>query len=465
MSNFITDNFLLDNNFAIKLYHEYAINLPIIDYHSHLSPKDICNNRKFKNISEAWLEDDHYKWRAMRTMGVEEKYITGKSSNKEKFKKWSSIIPDLIRNPLYHWTHLELLRYFGFNKFLDLNNAEYVYDLTSEKLSYDSFSTRGLLKMMNVKSICTTDDPLDDLSYHKEIKASNFEINVGCTFRPDNLINILSKDFTKYINDFGLVSNFKIKNLTDLKNAIVDRINFFHESGCRISDHGLNFIPFEDIKEKEIEIIFKKKISGNIISYEESLKYQTLILIFLSELYYKNGWVQQFHLGAMRNNNSRMKDKIGKDAGFDSIGSYPMDVNLSKFLDKLDSNGKLAKTILYNSNPSDNAFFASIIGNFNDGSHKGKIQWGSGWWFLDQLEGMTNHLNTLSNIGIISTFIGMITDSRSFLSFPRHEYFRRLLCNMFGKDIEKGLIPNDMNLIGEIISKICFYNAKEYFEK
>ena len=306
---------------------------------------------------------------------------------------------------------------------------------------------------------------MDDLSYHKEIKASNFEINVGCTFRPDNLINILSKDFMKYINDFGLVSNFKIKNLTDLKNAIINRINFFHESGCRISDHGLNFIPFEDIKEKEIEIIFKKRINGNMISLEESLKYQTLILIFLSELYDKNGWVQQFHLGAMRNNNSRMKDKIGKDAGFDSIGSYPMDVNLSKFLDKLDSNGKLAKTILYNSNPSDNAFFASIIGNFNDGSHKGKIQWGSGWWFLDQLEGMTNHLNTLSNIGIISTFIGMITDSRSFLSFPRHEYFRRLLCNMFGKDIEKGLIPNDMNLIGEIISKICFYNAKEYFEK
>ena len=465
MSNFINNNFLLENNFAIKLYHEYAINLPIIDYHSHLSPKDICNNRKFKNISEAWLEDDHYKWRAMRTMGVDEKYITGKSSDKEKFKKWSSIIPDLIRNPLYHWTHLELLRYFGFNKFLDLNTADYVYDLTLEKLSCDSFSTRGLLKMMNVKSICTTDDPLDDLSYHKEIKASNFEINVGCSFRPDNLINILSKDFMKYINDFGLVSNFKIKNLSDLKNAIVNRINFFHESGCRISDHGLNFIPFEDIKEKEIEIIFKKRINGNIISLEESLKYQTSILIFLSELYDKNGWVQQFHLGAMRNNNSRMRDKIGKDAGFDSIGSYPMGVNLSKFLDKLDSNGKLAKTILYNSNPSDNAFFASIIGNFNDGSHRGKIQWGSGWWFLDQLEGMTNHLNTLSNIGVISTFIGMITDSRSFLSFPRHEYFRRLLCNMFGKDIEKGLIPNDMNLIGDIISKICFYNAKEYFEK
>ena len=465
MSNFINNNFLLENNFAIKLYHEYAINLPIIDYHSHLSPKDICNNRKFKNISEAWLEDDHYKWRAMRTMGVDEKYITGKSSGKEKFKKWSSIIPDLIRNPLYHWTHLELLRYFGFNKFLDLNTADYVYDLTLEKLSYDSFSTRGLLKMMNVKSICTTDDPLDDLSYHKEIKASNFEINVGCSFRPDNLINILSKDFMKYINDFGLVSNFKIKNLSDLKNAIVNRIDFFHESGCRISDHGLNFIPFEDIKEREIEIIFKKRINGNIISLEESLKYQTSILIFLSELYDKNGWVQQFHLGAMRNNNSRMKDKIGKDAGFDSIGSYPMGVNLSKFLDKLDSNGKLAKTILYNSNPSDNAFFASIIGNFNDGSHRGKIQWGSGWWFLDQLEGMTNHLNTLSNIGVISTFIGMITDSRSFLSFPRHEYFRRLLCNMFGKDIEKGIIPNDMNLIGDIISKICFYNAKEYFEK
>ena len=465
MSNFINDNFLLENNFAIKLYHEYAINLPIIDYHCHLSPKDICNNRKFKNISEVWLEDDHYKWRAMRTMGVDEKYITGKSSDKEKFKKWSSIIPDLIRNPLYHWTHLELLRYFGFNKFLDLNTADYVYDLTLEKLSCDSFSTRGLLKMMNVKSICTTDDPLDDLSYHKEIKASNFEINVGCSFRPDNLINILSKDFMKYINDFGLVSNFKIKNLSDLKNAIVNRIDFFHESGCRISDHGLNFIPFEDIKEREIEIIFKKRINGNIISLEESLKYQTSILIFLSELYDKNGWVQQFHLGAMRNNNSRMRDKIGKDAGFDSIGSYPMGVNLSKFLDKLDSNGKLAKTILYNSNPSDNAFFASIIGNFNDGSHKGKIQWGSGWWFLDQLEGMTNHLNTLSNIGVISTFIGMITDSRSFLSFPRHEYFRRLLCNMFGKDIEKGLIPNDMNLIGDIISKICFYNAKEYFEK
>ena len=465
MSNFINDNFLLENNFAIKLYHEYATNLPIIDYHCHLSPKDICNNRKFKNISEVWLEDDHYKWRAMRTMGVDEKYITGKSSDKEKFKKWSSIIPDLIRNPLYHWTHLELLRYFGFNKFLDLNTADYVYDLTLEKLSCDSFSTRGLLKMMNVKSICTTDDPLDDLSYHKEIKASNFEINVGCSFRPDNLINILSENFMKYINDFGLVSNFKIKNLSDLKNAIVNRINFFHESGCRISDHGLNFIPFEDIKEREIEIIFKKRINGNLISLEESLKYQTSILIFLSELYDKNGWVQQFHLGAMRNNNSRMRDKIGKDAGFDSIGSYPMGVNLSKFLDKLDSNGKLAKTILYNSNPSDNAFFASIIGNFNDGSHKGKIQWGSGWWFLDQLEGMTNHLNTLSNIGVISTFIGMITDSRSFLSFPRHEYFRRLLCNMFGKDIEKGLIPNDMNLIGDIISKICFYNAKEYFEK
>ena len=464
MQNFITNDFLLESETAKKLYHDFAVHLPIIDYHCHLSSKAIAENTQFENITKLWIDGDHYKWRALRTLGVEEKYITGSASDQEKFLEWAKAMPFTVRNPIYHWSHLELLRYFNCNELLSDKNAINIYQETTALVKTKDFRTQNLLEKMNVELICTTEDPIENLNYHQQLKKSSFKTKVSTSFRPDKAIMIESNTYNTYINSLEARTNSEIKSYKNLKDALINLVEYFHENGCRISDHGLTFIPFEITSEKTIETIFEKRRLGNNISEKEKNQYQTSLMIFLGKLYHRKGWVQQFHLGAMRNNNTRKFKLLGPDTGWDSIGNYPIAQNLSKFLDCLDQNNELTKTILYNLNPSDNAIMATLIGNFNDGSEKGKVQWGSGWWFMDQLEGMTNQLNTLSNIGLISCFVGMLTDSRSFLSFPRHEYFRRLVCNLFGEDIEKGRLPNDLSWIGKIISDICYNNAKNYFD-
>ena len=460
----IHENFLLENKYSKELYHDYVKDLPIIDYHNHLPPQEIAEDKTFDNLTKVWIDGDHYKWRAMRTLGVNERFITGEASDKEKFKNWAKTVPYTLRNPLYHWTHLELKRYFDISDYLNENTADKIYEETQEKLSLSEYSCRHLLNKANVKVVCTTEDPLDSLEYHKMIAKDEFAINVSTSFRPDKAIFIGSPTYNSYIDSLSEVSNIDIITYSDLKNALRVRIEYFAKNGCKLSDHGLDRIYFSDFTEKEIRIIFSKRRANKTISPEEEVKFQSAILLFLSETYHEFGWVQQFHLGALRNNNTRMHRLLGPDTGWDSIGDFSQAQCLSRFLDALDNNNKLAKTILYNLNPADNEVMATMIGNFNDGSIKGKIQFGSGWWFLDQKDGMTKQLNALSNMGLLSCFIGMLTDSRSFLSFPRHEYFRRLVCNLFGDEILRGELPNDIKWIGKITKDICYYNAKNYFE-
>jgi len=463
-SSFIQDNFLLKNKYAEELYHSYASKMPIIDYHNHLQPQEIAENKIFKNISEVWIQGDHYKWRAMRTMGVDEKYITGSASDKEKFQKWAETVPYTMRNPLYHWTHLELDRYFGIHELLNGESADKIYIETSEKLNTDGYSCQKLLTKMNVESLCTTDDPIDNLEYHQQLAKSDFKTKVSMAFRPDKAIFIGAESYLDYIQKLSQASAINIMSYDSLCDALRNRIEFFHSNGCRLSDHGLENLYAEEFTENEVKLIFKKRCEGQSITSQEILKFQSAILQYLSELYHKFGWVQQFHLGALRNNNSRMLHQLGPDTGWDSIGDFQQASSLSKFLNTLDGKDKLTKTIIYNLNPADNEMMAAMIGNFNDGSMKGKIQFGSGWWFLDQKKGMIDQMNALSNIGLISCFVGMLTDSRSFLSFPRHEYFRRILCNLFGKDIQNGELPNDMKWIGKLIQDISYHNAKAYFD-
>ena len=463
MKNLIHNNFLLENKYAELLYHEYAKTLPIIDYHNHLSPKAIAEDQRFENITEVWIAGDHYKWRAMRTLGINEKYITGDSSDEEKFNHWAKTLPFTLRNPLHHWSQLELARYFNEFELLTPANAQRIYQDTKAQIQTANFSARNLLTQMNVKVLCTTEDPIDTLEHHQQLIKSNFTVKVSTAFRPDKSILIRNPDYNDYIDLLSIAARIEISDYDDLLQALEKRISFFHDNGCRLSDHGLTHVPYKITDRATVKKIFAKRRAGKKVSPLEEEQFQTAILLFLGEQYHKKGWVQQFHLGAMRNNNTRMLLQLGPDTGWDSIGNYPIAHDLSRFLDQLDTHNQLSKTILYNLNPSDNEMMATMIGNFNDGSLKGKIQWGSGWWFLDQLDGMTNQINTLSNMGLISCFIGMLTDSRSFLSFPRHEYFRRLLCNIFGNEIEKGILPNDPKWIGKIISDISFYNAKEYF--
>jgi len=463
MKNLIHNNFLLENKYAELLYHEYAKTLPIIDYHNHLSPKAIAEDQRFENITEVWIAGDHYKWRAMRTLGINEKYITGDSSDEEKFNHWAKTLPFTLRNPLHHWSQLELARYFNEFELLTPANAQRIYQDTKAQIQTENFSARNLLTQMNVKVLCTTEDPIDTLEHHQQLIKSNFTVKVSTAFRPDKSILIRNPDYNDYIDLLSIAARIEISDYDDLLQALEKRISFFYDNGCRLSDHGLTHVPYKISDRATVKKIFAKRRAGKKVSPLEEEQFQTAILLFLGEQYHKKGWVQQFHLGAMRNNNTRMLQQLGPDTGWDSIGNYPIAHDLSRFLDQLDTHNQLSKTILYNLNPSDNEMMATMIGNFNDGSLKGKIQWGSGWWFLDQLDGMTNQINTLSNMGLISCFIGMLTDSRSFLSFPRHEYFRRLLCNIFGNEIEKGILPNDPKWIGKIISDISFYNAKEYF--
>ncbi len=460
---FIHKDFLLQNSFAEELYHDFAAKMPIIDYHNHLPPEEIAQNKIFNSITQVWIDGDHYKWRAMRTFGIDEKYITGTATDEEKFHKWAEVVPHTMRNPLFHWTHMELSHYFGIDQLLSKDNAQQVYEETTRKLSAEAYSCQNLLTKMNVKALCTTDDPIDDLKHHQNLVKSDFGTKVSTSFRPDKAIHIDNKGFNAYVDLLEEVVDFSIKSYDDLCQALSKRITYFETNGCKVSDHSLSQLYAEEYTASEVDLIFKKRREGHKIDAHESRKFKSAVLQFLAETYHFKKWVQQFHLGAMRNNNSRMLNSLGADSGGDSIGDLSQAYALSKFLDRLDSEDKLAKTIIYNLNPADNEVMASMIGNFNDGSVKGKIQWGSAWWFLDQKDGMTKQLNTLSNLGLISCFIGMLTDSRSFLSFPRHDYFRRILCNLFGEEIEKGELPKDVPWIGKMIQDISYNNAKEYF--
>lgn len=459
---FMDRDFLLKGNYAQRLYHDYAKDLPIIDYHCHLSPKDIAENRQFESITQIWLAGDHYKWRAMRTLGIDEKYITGSGSDKEKFLKWAEAVPLTIRNPLYHWTHLELRRYFNIDGLLTPSTAEAVYEKTNAMLQDPDFRTQGLLKKMKVETVCTTDDPIDTLEYHQQ---HSQQPHLFPAFRPDKAYAVEDPDsYMEYLEKLGEASGVEITQFADLLDALERRVAYFHENGSRLSDHGLERLYFFDEQTYDIEDLFKRLILRKKLTAEENQYFKFQTLSHLSKMYHAKGWTQQFHLGALRNTNERMLRVLGPDTGFDSIGDFPQSVALARYLNHLDSTDQLARTILYNLNPADNEVMATMVGNFNDGSIKGKVQYGSGWWHLDQKDGMEKQLNALSNMGVLSCFIGMLTDSRSFLSFPRHEYFRRILCNLIGEDVENGELPDDEQWLGKIVSDICYYNAKEYFK-
>jgi glucuronate isomerase len=463
MKTFINNNFVLGNKTAERLYHQYSANQPIIDFHCHLSPQMIAEDKQFNDLSEIWLEGDHYKWRAMRTNGIAEKFCTGKASGKEKFSKWAETVPATIGNPLYHWTHLELARYFNIFDLLSPSTADKIYSQATEMIRTKDFSTRSLIRKMNVETICTTDDPTDSLEFHKQLKKS-FEIPVFPTFRPDNAIKTEdTQKFKSYITKLEEVTGLSIKTFSSLIEAIDNRHAFFNENGCRLSDHGLDRFCFCTFTAIEADIIFNKLLKGDSISVDETEKYKTAVMLEVCRMNHRRGWVQQFHVGAMRNNNSRMFREMGPDTGWDSIG-VPQDAfKMSRFLSALDDTGQLAKTILYNLNPADNEMMITMAGNFNDGTTPVKVQYGAGWWFLDQKSGMEKHLKDLSALGLMRRFIGMVTDSRSFLSYPRHEYFRRLACNFIGEEVEKGLIPDDDELLKPLIEGISYRNAKEYF--
>ncbi|MBA4746324.1 MAG: glucuronate isomerase [Muricauda sp.] len=461
---FIKDSFLLETPQAEELYHSFAKEMPIIDYHNHLSPEHVASDHQFKNITEAWLTDDHYKWRAMRTLGIGEQYITGGASDEEKFQKWAETVPYTLRNPLYHWTHLELQRYFGIDELLTGNNAGWIYRDTKEQLQKKNHSTIGLLQQFNVEVICTTDDPTDTLAHHRSTAKNDASPKMLPTFRPDKVYAIENNNaYRSYLERLGEVSGIQIKSYQDLITALKKRMAYFHENGCRLSDHGLEQLYHFEMNNYGIEAIFGKVMNGVPLEIEEIQYFTFETLVHLCREYHKLGWVQQFHLGALRNTNKRKLELLGPDTGFDSIGDFPQAINLAKFLNTLENTGQLGKTILYNLNPALNEVFATMAGNFNDGSVRGKIQMGSGWWYNDQLDGMEKQLNAISNMGLLSCFVGMLTDSRSFLSFPRHEYFRRLLCNILGNDIKKGLVPNDIEYIGSLVQDICYRNAKAYF--
>lgn len=466
MKQFLDDNFVLQSDSAVYLYHNHAKHLPIIDYHCHLDPKKIAEDYQFDNLGELWLGGDHYKWRAMRTNGIAEEYITGKdTSDWEKFEKWAETVPYTMRNPLYHWTHLELKTAFGVSKLLNPNTAREIYDKCTEKLRTPQFSARNLMKHYNVEVVCTTDDPIDDLRYHIALQKEGFSIKVLPTWRPDKAMSVESpKDFQSYVEQLSVASGISISNYTDYIAALRNRHDYFARCGCKLSDHGFEEFYSEDYTSSEINQIFDKVYSGKELTQTEILKFKSAILYEGGIMDWEKGWVQQFHYGVIRNNNTRLFRKVGVDSGFDSISDPNTAKSMAKFFDKLDEDNKLAKTIIYNLNPRDNDMVATMIGNFQDGSVAGKMQFGSGWWFLDQKTGMESQMNSLSNMGLLSRFVGMLTDSRSFLSYPRHEYFRRILCNLIGNDIEQGLLPgSEIATIAEMVENISYNNAKQFF--
>ncbi|GAB3425157.1 glucuronate isomerase [Niabella aquatica] len=462
--NFLDENFLLETGTAQTLYHEYAKQMPVIDYHCHLPPDQIAADKQFENLTQIWLYGDHYKWRAMRTNGVAESYCTGNKTDYEKFEKWAATVPYTMRNPLYHWTHMELQRYFDIYDILDASTAQTIYDECTAKLQTPEYSVRNLLRKMKVKTVCTTDDPVDSLEHHQKIKDDGFEIPIIPAWRPDAAMNVADPAvFEAYIKKLEAASNTHITFFKDFIDALKKRHDFFAAMGCSVSDHGLEHIYAEDYTEHEVHLIFDKIYGGHDLSLEEQNKFRSAMLVIFAEMDHEKGWVQQYHLGAIRNNNLKAMRELGPDTGWDSIGDFSHARSISKFLGGLIARDKLTKTILYNLNPADNELMATMIGNFNDGSAPGKIQWGSGWWFLDQKDGMIKQMNALSNMGLLSKFVGMLTDSRSFLSFPRHEYFRRILCNLFGNDVENGELPANIEWIGQVVQDICFNNANNYF--
>jgi glucuronate isomerase len=462
---FMSEDFLLQSKTARILYHEHAKKMPIYDYHCHLPADKIAADKCFDNLTQVWLYGDHYKWRAMRANGIAEKYITGDASDYEKFEKWAETVPYCLGNPLYHWTHLELKRYFDISdKLLNSSTAKHIFDSCSGMLRTPQFSVRNLLRKMNVKLICTTEDPLDSLEHHKKIREDGFEIKVHTAWRPDKAMAVEDiSALNVFIDKLEEICDIEITDFDSYIEAIRNRHYYFHQNGCRLSDHGMETAYAEDYTEKEIRKIFGMLQAGKRPDALECLKFKSAMMIEFALMDYESGWVQQLHLGALRNNNTRMLKALGPDAGYDSIGDFELAKPLAKFLDRLDSINKLPKTILYNLNPRDNALLATMIGNFQDGSSPGKMQYGSAWWFLDQKDGMEEQMRMLSNIGLLSRFVGMLTDSRSFLSFPRHEYFRRVLCNMLGGDVEAGLLPDDLELLGQMVEDICLNNAKSYF--
>jgi glucuronate isomerase len=458
MRGFITENFLLETPVARELYHEIAAHEPIFDYHCHLPPDQIAANRQFRNLYEIWLAGDHYKWRAMRSDGVPEKYCTGDASDWEKFLAFARTVPHTLRNPLYHWTHIELKRFFGITQLLDESTAKEIWDEANEKLA--SMPVQRILETNRVVVVCTTDDPTDSLEHHRRIRESGtLRTQVYPTFRPDKALAVDQPTaWTAWVNKLG-----DCPTLSAFLGELVKRLDFFHANGCRLSDHGLNHAYADDCTEAEAARVFDAARAGRTVSRAEVDQFRSFLLLWLGEQYQARGWVMQLHLGAMRNNNSRMMRKLGPDTGFDSIGDWPQAEPLARYLDKLDQKDRLPKTILYNLNPADNYVFATMLGNFQDGSVPGKLQLGSGWWFLDQQEGMEWQINALSNLGLLSRFVGMITDSRSFLSYSRHEYFRRLLCQLIGRDVANGNLPHDMEMLGDLVRNVCYHNAKNYF--
>ncbi|SCD22205.1 Uronate isomerase [Proteiniphilum saccharofermentans] len=466
MKSFIHEDFLLQTDAAKELYHEHAKMQPIIDYHCHLNPEYIAKDHAFDNLGQIWLEGDHYKWRAMRTNGVEERYCTGKdTSDWEKFEKWAETVPYTMRNPLYHWTHLELKTAFGVDKLLKPETAKEIFDKCTEQLRTPEFSARGLMKKFKVEVVCTTDDPADSLEHHLALKEEQFEIKVLPTWRPDKAMAVENpQEYRAYLEKLSDVSGVAINRFSDLIEALRKRHDFFAGVGCKLSDHGIEEFYAEPYTQAEIEQIFNKVYGGKELVREEILKFKSAMLYEGAIMDWEKGWTQQFHYGAIRNNNTRLFKQLGPDTGFDSIGDFNVAKAMSRFFDQLDKDNRLAKTIIYNLNPRDNDLIATMIGNFQDGSVAGKIQFGSGWWFLDQKTGMEAQMNSLSNLGLLSRFVGMLTDSRSFLSYPRHEYFRRILCNLIGNDVEQGLLPaSEMKFLGEMVENISYNNAREFF--
>lgn len=466
MKKFLDENFVLQTETAQKLYHGHASAQPIIDYHCHLIPSMVAEDHKFKTLTEIWLGGDHYKWRAMRTNGIDERYCTGKdTSDWGKFEKWAETVPYTMRNPLYHWTHLELKTAFGIEKILSPKTAREIYDECTAKLQTPEYSARNLMRKYKVEVVCTTDDPVDTLEHHIKTRQDGFEVKMLPTWRPDKAMAVeIPLNFRTYVEQLSAISVVKISSFDDLVDALRKRQDFFAEQGCKLSDHGIEEFHAEDYTEAEIKTIFNKVYGGKELTHGEILKFKSAMMVVFAEMDWEKGWTQQFHYGAIRNNNTRLFNQLGPDTGFDSIGTFNTAKAMSKFLNRLDTNNKLAKTILYNLNPADNEMIATMIGNFQDGTVAGKIQFGSGWWFLDQKDGMEKQMNALSVLGLLSRFVGMLTDSRSFLSYPRHEYFRRTLCNLLGNDVEDGLLPyGEMEFIGKMVEDISYNNAKTFF--
>jgi len=464
MKAFLDEDFLLETKTAQRLYHDFAAGMPIIDYHCHLPPKQIGDDINFENLTQVWLLGDHYKWRAMRANGIDEAYITGNKTDREKFEAWAATVPFTLRNPLHHWAHLELQRYFDVHEILSPKTAGKIYDECGEKLRSPEYSVKNLIKKMNVEVVCTTDDPVDSLTDHQRIKSDGYQVKVLPAFRPDRAMqadNLVA--LNNYIDELQHITGSDIIDFDMYLAALHRRHHFFAANGCRVSDHGLEHLYAHNYTANEIKTVFKKIRAETVLSHEEVIKFKSAMLYHFAIWDNDKDWVQQYHLGALRNNNALAVQENGPDTGYDSIGDFSQARPLSKFLNRLEEEGRLTKTILYNINPMDNELFATMAGNFNNGSMPGKMQFGSAWWFLDQKDGMTKQLNALSNMGLLSRMVGMLTDSRSFLSYPRHEYFRRILCNLFGNDIENGELPNDLEWTGKIVRDVCYYNAKNYF--